>query len=150
MSDIETVDLENSNEIKRDLKSIDKEPSGIPSEVFHSCSNILKMWCITFIDHEYLQRDDLLTLTMKTILLVENSTELPGPTKKTLVLSLMKNLVENYSFIESHEELRTDLLHFIDNYLPFIIDQSISISQGGIDIGKKRQGSRKCRFWLCG
>ena len=150
MSDIETVDLENSNEIKLKVDLKNREPSDIPSDVFDSCINILKMWSVSFIDHEYLQRDDLLKLTMKTILLVENSTELPGQKKKDLVILVMRNLVENYSFTTSQEELRNDLLHFIDDYLPFIIDQSISISKGNIDIGKKPHRQRKCLLWLCG
>ena len=144
-TDLETVDLDRSGSLPIDQEHIELQCD----PVFDSCFNILEMWSKTFIDNAFIQREDLLNLTIKCIQLVEQSTELPGSSKKKLVLEVLKKLIQEYDFPTNHEYLRNDLLHFIDTYLPFIIDQSVAIAKGELDIGKKMRSTRKCFGLFC-
>ena len=167
MSDIEVVDLDTSETAKESLgaDTTADTPADTPAdttadttatekpvikhrEIFQSCFNIVKMWAISFVDHDYIEKDDLLRLSMKTILLVETSTELSGKDKKNMVIHVMRTLIESYYFPEEHPEMRTSLLDFIDNYLSYIIDQSISLAKGELDIGKKPSKKRRCFCWI--
>lgn len=142
-TDVETVDLEESGNLHVDQDQLTCNP------VFNSCFNIVEMWSKTFIDNDYIQQEDLLKLAIKSMQLVEKSTEQPGSEKKKLVLDVLTKLIKECDFPTNQESLRSDLLSFINTYLPIIIDQSVALAKGELDIGKKIRSVRKCFGLFC-
>ena len=82
-----------------------------------------------------LTNSEILDLNITIIKIVQKECRQPGDCKKKLVIDILTKIVTELDY--ENEEDRQQVLSFIDNFLPSIIDISIELSKGTISLGKK-------------
>ena len=82
-----------------------------------------------------LTNSEILDLNIKIIKIIQKECREPGECKKELVIKILTKIVTELEY--ENEADRQQVLSFIENFLPSIIDISIELSKGTITLGKK-------------